>query len=165
SQSDVPTVLGDLQVAVHLGGQGPGQPDRDGVADLAGDLCLAAAPEEIGGKPLEKSRLVVGDGSIRPGVEVAALLRFVELGTDGDRGSIEVQAPHDVPGTTAVVDPVLGGQLRWQVVAVPAGRDGRITQAGELGGPSADMEPVGTEGDRKSTRLNSSHVSTSYAVF
>src|SRR5699024_12371358 len=110
------------------------------------DLCLAAAPEEIGGKPLKKSGLGGGDGSVRPGVEVATLLRFVELGTDGDRGSIKMQAPHDVPGTTAVVDPVLGGQLRWQVVAVPAGRDRRITQAGGLGGAATDKEPVGTEG-------------------
>src|SRR5699024_12460275 len=113
-------------------------------AARAGDLCRAAAPEAGGGRALKERGRVVADGSSRPGVEVASLLRFVELGTDGDRGSIKMQAPHDVPGATALVDPVLGGQPRWQVVAVPAGRDRRITQAGELGGTSTGEEPGGS---------------------
>src|SRR5699024_11733001 len=46
---------------------------------------------------------------------------------------------------------------------VDPGHDGRDRQR-QLDAPE-DLTAGGTEGDRKSTRLNSSHVSISYAVF
>src|SRR5690606_39877993 len=45
--------------------------------------------------------------------------------------------------------------------------DGRLLLLGEFGGEvfELDLSPRGANGDRKSTRLNSSHAKTSYAVF
>src|SRR5438132_3077736 len=46
-----------------------------------------------------------------------------------------------------------------------AGRDGAARRRGERDGTSSDRVPMGRRGDRKSTRLNSSHTVISYAVF
>src|SRR3712207_7839081 len=55
------------------------------------------------------------------------------------------------------------------LVGVGADDDGRVgvhPGRGFGGGPSGDGDPpLGDEGDRKSTRLNSSHANISYAVF
>src|SRR5438874_5511793 len=60
----------------------------------------------------------------------------------------------------------LGDDLLAQALdALEALLEARIRRSGlRRGGPRADADPVRT-GDRKSTRLNSSHVEISYAVF
>src|SRR5699024_2753907 len=58
--------------------------------------------------------------------------------------------------------PALGGAVAdLGEVSLQGGSKGRIRRAGDVLAPGASVEPR----DRKSTRLNSSHVSISYAVF
>src|SRR3712207_8383025 len=79
-----------------------------------------------------------GGGLLHHGDEVAAVAVVVKLGDEGD------------------------DQLAHGVV-LPQGVDG-VHQLGE-GNEVLGVARDGDEGDRKSTRLNSSHANISYAVF
>src|SRR5699024_7364573 len=73
-------------------------------------------------------------------------------------------------GELVVVHPA--GQLAVEVIAAPGGEiqaaqhvhQGGLARAGGAD-DGHELPPADGQGDRKSTRLNSSHVSTSYAVF
>src|SRR5699024_12173450 len=56
-------------------------------------------------------------------------------------------------------------QVHQDQVRVAAGLQPALVQAQDLGRPLAHQDAQQLQGDRKSTRLNSSHVSISYAVF
>lgn len=89
-------------------GDGLAQWDGNGIADLCGDLSLRPAPAEPEGKPLNASSLEVSDRPVLLRMEVATLLGFVELRSDGDGRLPEAQSSHDVAGARVVAVPALG---------------------------------------------------------
>src|SRR5699024_12719862 len=75
---------------------------------------------------------------------------FRSIGIDGHRGALTVGHPR---GGVPVVR------------AAGTVRPGGTTRADDAGGQVEPSGGIHTRADRKSTRLNSSHVSISYAVF
>src|SRR3712207_8193977 len=79
------------------------------------------------------------------------------------------------PRSTLFPYTTLFRSIETLVGAVPGGRPGpghshqRASQCGQgfalTVGPNGDPDAAGLRGDRKSTRLNSSHANISYAVF
>ena len=94
--------------------------DGDGVADLPGDGCAGADEAVRVGESLQERRLVVGDGAVLHGVEVAALLRLEELGPDRHGGAVPVQTSHDVHGTGGVPEPAGRLQVVRKIRPIPA---------------------------------------------
>src|SRR5690625_7020428 len=87
-----------------------------------------------------------------------------EGGPEQDRGPVRVfRGDIDVRLAEAVPDGLVG-----VVVASAGGTAGGETEAGGSGTEAGEERTTGERGngqDRKSTRLNSSHVAISYAVF
>ena len=91
------SVLIASQSTVDDQGDGRGQFHGDGVADLTGYLGLAAVPTKMVRKSLDQGGLAVGDRPVLIGVQIAPLLRFEELGTDGDRRFSHTSRPMTSP--------------------------------------------------------------------
>src|SRR5207253_3940089 len=69
----------------------------------------------------------------------------------------------DVPGHLAVGRALAGGDV--EAVGVHDALLGQLAQPAERVAPLRPARRPGVQGDRKSTRLNSSHVAIPYAVF
>lgn len=131
-------------------GERTAQADGYGIADLARDLNLAAEPLEVGREALNQSRFKVCDGPVLNGMEVAALLRLVELRTDGDGRPVLTHTAHHIAGTAVVPVPALRGQvcllaanrgpLASEIVTIAPATDCPVPRNGELGRGAADVK-------------------------
>ena len=117
-------------------GDSLGKERRHGVANLAGDLDLGSLKNKIVREALKSGGLPMGDGAMLRRVEVAAFLRFVKLGADGEGGFIPPETAEKVGASGFFSFPAVGCQvgpffkqidpvspLRDALVALKAGRN------------------------------------------
>src|SRR5690606_26851749 len=132
----------------------------DELSDFLTELLISAGPDGIGLVPLELQPLVVG------------VIRLFSVRAEVMNVCIKLDAPPALPpvwGNAPLLRQVVMNLVKNALEAMPEGGLLRVT----LLSPSRDtvrMEVADTgrgipKTDRKSTRLNSSHVKTSYAVF
>src|SRR2546430_8603101 len=131
--------------------------DCDWSSDVcSSDLVFLEHPDRIALAPLLEQRR--GEGVARLALVVGRVPSHPERLGDEQRRSLP---------PAAAVGRELGRRIRVEhVVAVELGADDAIARRPlvEVAGQVMLLEP-GAEGDRKSTRLNSSHSQISYAVF
>ena len=80
-----PTGFDSLDEVRDVLGDGLGEEWRDGVADLDAYFDPLPVKPKVVGESLKPDGFSMGDGAVSLGVEVSALLRFVELRANRDR--------------------------------------------------------------------------------
>src|SRR5690625_6586637 len=85
--------------------------------------------------------------------------------TEEDRALLGRESPRGVDRDWVRVQTVANARNRFMRKRFPARLSMRSRGSSMVADPEIDTRPDATVGDRKSTRLNSSHVAISYAVF
>src|SRR5437899_8872966 len=176
---------GAILVAAKLDlvtGRVEGHPDGYGfvVAEEGADLYLS--PHEMR-KVLHGDRVMVRESGVdRRGRKEGTIVEVIERANarvvgrlHGERGFLFVQPAERRISQTILIAPEDAGNARVGQVVVaeltgqPDGRTqpiGRVVEVlGEAADPGIEIEIALRKQDRKSTRLNSSHLGISYAVF
>src|SRR5690606_2268407 len=104
-----------------------------------------------------------GQCAVQPGADLARCGGCIAAPDRADRGRGPQAGPGSEPAQTERPDPGRDLHLRGSIGG-PGGRPADLTTP-NAGRTNAGCTNAGCEACRKSTRLNSSHVKTSYAVF
>src|ERR1700728_2571700 len=119
-----------VQGLFHHAGDRCCQIGRYGIADLLGNIGLAALEHKIVRKSHEAGCLPVSDGSVLHGMKIPSLFGLEKLRTDGDGRSIPPQPSEKIRSARCFLDPASRRYVTCvslQIETIAAGRNSLVT--------------------------------------